>query len=181
MRLLRNFFRRVRGLVRAETIHREIDEEARFHIEMRIGENIRRGMSPEEARQGADRGRYRSAEEMQCFSGIAPVTKRSGKTTFVQRRLACPKFVRQSFHEFAKSSIPRSRWARAYYDQQRQRGNKFHEPVRSLAYKWIRIIYQCWQQRVPYNEAVYLTRLELHGSLLAQLVSSDGRKNQELS
>jgi len=130
---------------------------------------------------GADRERYRSAEEMQCFSGIAPVTKRSGKTTFVQRRLACPKFVRQSFHEFAKSSICRSSWARAYYDQQRQRGNKFHEAVRALAYKWIRVIYQCWRQRVPYNETVYLARLELHGSLLAKLVSSNGCKNQELS
>lgn len=55
MRLLRNLFRRVRGLVRAETIHSEIDEEARFHIEMRIDENIRRGMSPEEARRDAER------------------------------------------------------------------------------------------------------------------------------
>jgi Transposase IS116/IS110/IS902 family len=103
---------------------------------------------------GADRERYRSAQEMQCFSGIAPVVKRSCKTTFVQRRLACPQFVRQSFHEFAKSSILQSRWAQAYYDQQRQRGNKFHEGVRALAYKWIRIIYQCWHQRAPYNEAV---------------------------
>jgi predicted permease len=55
MRLLRNLFRRVRGLVRAEAIHREIDEEVRFHIEMRIEENIRRGMPPEEARRVAER------------------------------------------------------------------------------------------------------------------------------
>jgi putative ABC transport system permease protein len=55
MRLLRNLFYRVRGLVRAETIHREIEEEARFHIEMRIDENMRRGMSPEEARRDAER------------------------------------------------------------------------------------------------------------------------------
>jgi hypothetical protein len=55
MRLLRKLFCRVRGLVRAEMIHREIDEEARFHIEMRIDENIRRGMSPEEARRDAER------------------------------------------------------------------------------------------------------------------------------
>jgi predicted permease len=55
MRLLRNLFRRVRGLVRSETIHREIDEEARFHIEMRTDENIRRGMSSEEARRDAER------------------------------------------------------------------------------------------------------------------------------
>jgi hypothetical protein len=118
---------------------------------------------------------------MQYFSRIAPVVNRSGNTTFVQRRLACPHFVRQSFHEFARSSILQSRWARAYYDQQRQRGNKFHEAVRALAYKWIRIIYQCWRQRAPYNEAVYLARLELHGSLLAKLVSSDGCKSQELN
>jgi predicted permease len=55
MRLLRSLFNRVRGLVHAETIHQEIDEEARFHIEMRIEENIRRGMSPEGARRDAER------------------------------------------------------------------------------------------------------------------------------
>jgi len=42
-------------LARAEAIHREIDEEARFHIEMRIEENIRQGMPPEEARRDAER------------------------------------------------------------------------------------------------------------------------------
>src|SRR5215475_3253522 len=55
MRLLRSLFCRVRGLVRAETIHREVDEEARFHIEMRTEENIGRGMSHEEARRDAER------------------------------------------------------------------------------------------------------------------------------
>src|SRR5262245_62200867 len=109
------------------------------------------------------------------------VSGKPGAVHFVQRRLACPQFVRQSFHEFAKSSILYSRWARAYYDQQRQRGNKYHEAVRALAYKWIRIIYQCWRQRAPYNEDVYLARLELHGSMLAKLISSDGRKSQELN
>src|SRR6266542_1287096 len=55
MRLLRSLFRRVLALARAEAIHREIDEEARFHIEMRIEENIRQGMPPEEARRDAER------------------------------------------------------------------------------------------------------------------------------
>jgi transposase len=119
---------------------------------------------------GADRARYQSAEEIQCFSGIAPVTERSGKTKFVRRRLACPKFVRQSFHEFANSSIKWSRWARAYYDQQRHRGNKHHEAIRSLAYKWTRIIYRCWQDHEPYDESVYIARLELRGSPLAKLI-----------
>jgi transposase len=122
---------------------------------------------------GADRERYQSAEEIQCFSGIAPVTERSGKTKFVHRRLACPKFVRQSFHEFAKSSINWSRWARAYYDQQRRRGNKHHEAVRALAYKWTRIIYRCWQDHEPYDEDLYIAKLELRGSPLAKLIPAE--------
>lgn len=122
---------------------------------------------------GADRERYQSAEEIQCFSGIAPVTERSGKTKFVHRRLACPKFVRQSFHEFAHSSIKWSRWARAFYDQQRHRGNKHHEAIRALAYKWTRIIYRCWQDREPYDEAIYIAKLELRGSPLAKLIPAE--------
>jgi hypothetical protein len=122
---------------------------------------------------GADRERYQSANDMQSFSGIAPVTKRSGKTTFVQRRWACPKFVRQSFHEFARSSIKWSPWARAYFDQQRRRGNKCHEAYRALAYKWTRIIYRCWQDHEPYNESHYIAKLELRGSKLAMLIPSE--------
>lgn len=123
---------------------------------------------------GADRERYTAASQMQCYSGVAPVTKRSGKTKLVQRRYACPKFVRQSFHEFAKSSLNWSRWARAYYDQQRQRGHKHHEAIRALAFKWIRIIYRCWQSQVPYDEATYIKALELRGSPLAKLIAPEG-------
>ena len=53
---------------------------------------------------GADRDCFASAEEMQQLSGIAPVTERSGKTCWVHHRFACPKFLRQSFHEFAAQS-----------------------------------------------------------------------------
>ena len=85
--------------------------------------------------------------------GIAPVTERSGKSLWVHHRLACPKFVKQTFHEFADQSIRFSRWARAYYDQQRARGNDHHAALRALAYKWIRILFRCWKERQPYDEA----------------------------
>jgi putative ABC transport system permease protein len=52
---LRDLYRRARALLRSESIHREIDEEMRFHIEMRAEENVRRGMTPEEARRDAER------------------------------------------------------------------------------------------------------------------------------
>src|SRR5215468_4745361 len=52
---LKSFLRRVRGLWRSEMIHQEIIEELQFHIDMRVEENIRRGMSPDEARRDAER------------------------------------------------------------------------------------------------------------------------------
>jgi len=59
---------------------------------------------------GSQRDRYASAEEVQKYSGIAPVTERSGKKKWVHFRWACPKFLRQSFHEWAGHSIAQSVW-----------------------------------------------------------------------
>ena len=121
---------------------------------------------------GADRGRFAAATEVQQLSGIAPVMERSGKTCWVHRRWACPKFVRQSFHEFAGQSIRWSTWARAFYDQQRQRGHGHHAAVRSLAYRWIRIIFRCWQMRVPYCEQTYCRALQRRQSPLARVLAA---------
>jgi transposase len=124
------------------------------------------------AAMGADRGRFAAAREVQQLSGIAPITERSGKSYWVHRRWACPKFVRQSFHEFAGQSIRWSAWARAFYDQQRLRGKSHHTAVRSLAYRWIRIIYRCWQMRVPYCEQTYCRALERRHSPLARVLAA---------
>ena len=86
---------------------------------------------------GSQRDRYDSADEVQKHSGIAPVTETSGKKKWVHFRWACAKFVRQSFHEWAGHTIMYSVWARAYYKQQRERGNDHHAAVQALAFKWI--------------------------------------------
>lgn len=46
---------RLRALRDSDGVRREIDEELRFHLDMRAEENVRRGMSPEEARRDAER------------------------------------------------------------------------------------------------------------------------------
>jgi transposase len=115
---------------------------------------------------GTDRQRYRKAEDIQQFSGIAPVTEASGKQRWVHWRMACPKFLRQTFHEFADASRKKSLWARAYYLQRRAQGATHHGAVRALAYKWIRILFRCWQSHTPYDESVYLAALRRHHSNL---------------
>jgi transposase len=116
---------------------------------------------------GADRTRFTSASEVQQLSGIAPVTVRSGRTWSVHWRWSAPTFVRQTFHEFARQSIRWSAWARAYFAQQRARGKSLHAAVRALAFKWIRIIWRCWQDRTPYDEARYTRALQQRGAPLA--------------
>jgi hypothetical protein len=53
-------------------------------------------------------------------------------------------FLRQSFHEYAKESVLPSRWAAAYYLQQRTKGAPHNTAVRALAFKWQRILWRCW-------------------------------------
>jgi transposase len=120
---------------------------------------------------GSDRSRFASVESLQQYSGIAPVTERSGNRCWVHWRWACPKFLRQSFHEYANESIRHSLWARAYYQQQMQKGSSHAAATRALAFKWQRILWRCWQDRQPYNEVYYLTMLQKRGSKLLQLIA----------
>jgi hypothetical protein len=75
-------------------------------------------------------------------------------------RLACPKFLRQTFHEFAKCSLISCRWAKAYHAMLRSKGHRYHSAVRALAFKWIRILFRCWQTRQPYDDDRYLRQLQ---------------------
>jgi transposase len=86
---------------------------------------------------GSQRDRYQTAHEVQCYSGIAPVVASSGKQRWVHWRWSCPKFLRQTFHEWALHSIGYSDWARAYYAEQRAKGKRRNTAIRALAFKWI--------------------------------------------
>jgi len=106
---------------------------------------------------GSQRDRYESAYQIQCYSGIAPVVSSSGKKHHVHCRWACPAFLRQTFHEWAQHSMVSSQWARQYYQAQRKVGKGHNTAVRALAFKWIRILFRCWKNNVPYSELVYTT------------------------
>jgi transposase len=111
------------------------------------------------AAMGSDRSRFGSSQEIAEYSGIAPVTERSGKKIWIHRRFACAHFVKQSFHEFAAQSILFCDWAHCYYDQKKKEGKSHNSAIRALAYKWIRIIYRCWKDRIPYDEDKYVKAL----------------------
>ena len=123
---------------------------------------------------GTRRERWASADELLRYSGVAPVIERSGKSEWIRWRYFCPKFLRQSFVEYAGESIRHSVWAKAYYQGLRAKGQSHQAAVRALAYKWIRIIYRCWQTRTNYDEARYMEVLRHKGSVLVPAVATVG-------
>ena len=120
---------------------------------------------------GADRDRWESADDLQRWSGIAPVTVQSGSLNWVHYRWACAKFHRQTFHEFAAQSVIQCEWARAFYDRMTKVDKKGrHVALRALAYKWIRIMFRCWKDRLPYDDQLYIRALKTRHSPLPALV-----------
>jgi len=118
---------------------------------------------------GEQRERFKNAAELQKYAGIAPVTQRSGQSTWIHWRWQCPTFLRQTFVEWAAQTINKSYWAGLYYYQQRAKGCSYQAALRALAFKWIRILYRCWKTRTPYDEARYLKALQERGSSLLKM------------
>jgi predicted permease len=66
MTWLRVFIHRLRGLFQKRKLEQELEDEIRSHLEMQIGDNLRLGMSPEEARY----------EALRKFGGVEQVKER---------------------------------------------------------------------------------------------------------
>jgi len=81
---------------------------------------------------GDNRYRFNSAEEIQNYAGIAPVTERSGQKSWVYWRWQCAKFVRQTFVEWTAKTVNSSYWTRLYYQGQREKGKSHQSATRAL-------------------------------------------------
>ena len=85
---------------------------------------------------GSERSRYQSALAIQQYSGIAPVREKSGKNQhWIHRRWARPHFVHQSFFEYASQSMLHCGWAKAFIQDQLERGKTYPTAVRALAFQ----------------------------------------------
>ena len=110
--------------------------------------------------------RYPNAASLQKYAGVAPVRERSQGRLWVHWRWAAPKFLRQSLVEWAGQTVPRCTWAKEYYLKQKAAGKGHHAILRALAFKWVRILWRCWKDNVPYDDARHLSTLVRRRSLL---------------
>lgn len=128
---------------------------------------------------GSDRNRFRSCSHLQAYVGIAPIKLQSGKTEHTCMRRHCPKFLRQSFHEWAGLSTQYSPWAKAYFQMLLERGKRVGEAKRALAFKWIRILFRCWQNHQPYDETLYVKCLIKRNSPVVAKMKEFGDIDEE--
>jgi transposase len=115
---------------------------------------------------GSNRNRFNTADEVNRLSGIAPVLERSGNKCWIHWRYSCPTFLRQTFVEWARQTIRYSFWAKEFYDEKRASGKSHQATLRALAFKWIRIIFRCWKNRMTYDESAYLFALKKRKSAM---------------
>ena len=103
----------------------------------------------------AERGDCRQAcdgpDSVAALAGVTPVTKASGKHRSVSFRWACSKRFRKAITTFAGNSRHASPRAAQIYAQARASGKDHPHAIRILARAWIRIIWPCWINGIPYD------------------------------
>jgi hypothetical protein len=99
------------------------------------------------------------------------VTERSGTQSWGPWHLQGPTCLRHTFVAWAAEAIRHACWAQVSYQQQRDQGKAPQAALRALAFPWSRILYRCWQERTPYDEAGYLQALHRRGASVIQTLA----------
>jgi transposase len=117
------------------------------------------------AELGDSRARYPTDAALAADGGMSPVAVESGKRRVASFRRACDKRLRDAIANLADSTRHWHPWAREVYRQARARGQDHPHAIRTLGRRWVRVLWRCWQDGVPYDPALHgnLRRLQTTG------------------
>jgi transposase len=117
------------------------------------------------AELGDARGRYPTEAAMAADAGMSPVALESGKLRVATFRRACDKRLRVAVATLADSTRHWHPWAKEVYRRARARGQDHPHAIRTLGRAWLRVLWRCWQDGVPYDPARHgnLGRLQVAG------------------
>lgn len=114
------------------------------------------------AELGDCRERYPTEAAMAADAGMSPVALESGKLRVATFRRACDKRLRAAVARLADSTRHWHPWAREVYARARARGQDHPHAIRTLGRAWIRVLWRCWRDRVPYDPARHGNLGRLH-------------------
>jgi transposase len=123
------------------------------------------------AEWGDCRQAYAGPDSVAALAGVSPVTRQSGKHRSVSFRWACNKRFRCAITTFAGNSRHASPWAAKIYNDARTAGKDHPHAIRVLARAWIRVIWPCWVNGIPYDPARHGAAAALAGHTSPRFVA----------
>jgi transposase len=100
---------------------------------------------------GDCRNRYPSAEHLAADAGMSPVAVESGRRKVACFRRGCDHRLRSAFATLADSTRHWHPWAADRYAAARAGRHDHPRAIRTLGRAWCRVLWRCWQDRVPYD------------------------------
>ena len=114
---------------------------------------------------GDDPHRYATAKARKNYAATSPVTRQSGKKKIVMARFIRNDRLADALHQQAQSALRASPGARAYYDEQRDRGLDHDAALRALSNRLVGILHGCLKTGTLYDEATaWAHRVKLPGA-----------------
>jgi transposase len=91
---------------------------------------------------------------LRSLTGVAPVTKRSGKMHIVTRRLACHPRLANAVYHWARVAVQHDDKSRAKYTALRQRGHSHGRALRSVADRLLAVACAMLKTRTAFNPSL---------------------------
>jgi transposase len=107
------------------------------------------------AELGDCRARFPDDTALAAAAGVAPSTRQSGKYLSVTFRRGCNRELRHAVIDWAQDTPRANAWAAQKYQGARDRGCNHPHASRILARAWIRVLWRCWIDEVPYDPAIH--------------------------
>ncbi len=101
--------------------------------------------------EAAEPLRRRDYHALRTLSGVAPVTRRSGKRCIVVRRQACQTRLRNAVYHRARVAIQHDELSRHRYAALRKRGHRHGRALRSVADRLLAVACAMLTQRTPFD------------------------------
>ncbi len=101
--------------------------------------------------EAAEPLRKRDYHALRTLSGVAPVTRRSGKRCVVLMRQACHLRLRTAVYHWARVAIQHDARSRARYAELRKRGHSHGRALRSVADRLLAVACAMLKAQTPFN------------------------------
>lgn len=100
---------------------------------------------------GDDRARFTDARALKAYAGSAPVTRASGRSISITRRLVKNDRLNSIGFLWAFANIPRPGPAKDHYDRRRANGDRHAAALRHLFNRMLGQLYHCLQTGQTYD------------------------------